>query len=265
MLNLNKEEVHFLVTADMKKEVADFLETVDAKIDPILTYIRENQVERICFAGCGSSSAAGSTAKYLADKYTTLAVNAYTGWEFIDSMPVYGDRKMLAVFISQSGTTEEIVKGLRKAKEQGITTVGVCDRGEDNPLGQEADYVVDYHAEAMWECQLVALYTLIARLSLERGESTEVMEQILSDMKRLPEVLGHHIETYEEKALEMTKPLQNLKGFYTVSASSMVPLAYKEGVITGMEFLWSHGAVIQAGEFRHGPLEIVESGVPFYF
>ena len=30
-----------------------------------------------------------------------------------------------------------------------------------------------------------------------------------------------------------------------------------------MEFLWSHGAVIQAGEFRHGPLEIVESGVPF--
>lgn len=45
----------------------------------------------------------------------------------------------------------------------------------------------------------------------------------------------------------------------------MVPLAYKEGVITGMEFLWSHGAVIQAGEFRHGPLEIVESGVPFLF
>lgn len=44
-----------------------------------------------------------------------------------------------------------------------------------------------------------------------------------------------------------------------------MPLAYKEGVITGMEFLWSHGAVIQAGEFRHGPLEIVESGVPFLF
>ena len=42
MLNLNKEEVHFLVTADMKKEVADFLETADAKIAPILAYIKEN-------------------------------------------------------------------------------------------------------------------------------------------------------------------------------------------------------------------------------
>lgn len=85
MLKLNKEEVHFLVTAEMKKEVADFLEAVDAKIAPVLEYIKENQVERVCFIGCGSSSAAGSTAKYLADKYTTLTVNAYTGWEFVDS------------------------------------------------------------------------------------------------------------------------------------------------------------------------------------
>ena len=98
MLKLNKEEVHFLVTAEMKKEVADFLEAVDAKIAPVLEYIKENQVERVCFIGCGSSSAAGSTAKYLADKYTTLTVNAYTGWEFVDSMPVYGDRKTLAVY-----------------------------------------------------------------------------------------------------------------------------------------------------------------------
>ena len=135
MLKLNKEEVHFLVTAEMKKEVADFLEAVDAKIAPVLEYIKENQVERVCFIGCGSSSAAGSTAKYLADKYTTLTVNAYTGWEFVDSMPVYGDRKTLAVFISQSGTTEEIVEGLRKARNQGFMTVGVCNKREDNPLG----------------------------------------------------------------------------------------------------------------------------------
>ena len=55
MLKLNKKEVHFLVTAEMKKEVADFLEAVDAKIAPVLEYIKENQVERVCFIGCGSS------------------------------------------------------------------------------------------------------------------------------------------------------------------------------------------------------------------
>ena len=39
MLKLNKEEVHFLVTAEMKKEVADFLEEVDAKTAPVLESI----------------------------------------------------------------------------------------------------------------------------------------------------------------------------------------------------------------------------------
>ena len=51
MLKLNKEEVHFLVTAEMKKEVADFLEAVDAKIAPVLEYIKENQVERVYWMG----------------------------------------------------------------------------------------------------------------------------------------------------------------------------------------------------------------------
>ncbi len=32
-----------------------------------------------------------------------------------------------------------------------------------------------------------------------------------------------------------------------------------------MEFTWTHGCVIESGEFRHGPLEIVEPGVPFLF
>ena len=87
MLKLNKEEVHFLVTAEMKKEVADFLEAVDAKIAPVLEYIKENQVERVCFIGCGSSSAAGSTAKYLADKYTTLTVETEKHWQFLFPSP----------------------------------------------------------------------------------------------------------------------------------------------------------------------------------
>lgn len=77
MLKLNKEEVHFLVTAEMKKEVADFLEAVDAKVAPVLEYIKENQVTRLLY-WMWKFQCAGSTAKYLADKYTTLTVNAYT-------------------------------------------------------------------------------------------------------------------------------------------------------------------------------------------
>ncbi len=50
-----------------------------------------------------------------------------------------------------------------------------------------------------------------------------------------------------------------------MAAGPLTPLAYKEGVITMMEFAWTHGANINSSEFRHGPLEIVEEGVPFIF
>ena len=47
---------------------------------------------------------------------------------------------------------------------------------------------------------------------------------------------------------------------YTVAAGPLRPLGYKEGIVTLMEFTWTHGCVIESGEFRHGPLEIVEPG-----
>ncbi len=43
------------------------------------------------------------------------------------------------------------------------------------------------------------------------------------------------------------------------------PLAYKEGIVTMLEFTWTHGSMLNSAEFRHGPLEVVESGVPFIF
>ena len=52
---------------------------------------------------------------------------------------------------------------------------------------------------------------------------------------------------------------------YTVAAGPLRPLGYKEGIVTLMEFTRTHGCVIESGEFRHGPLEIVEPGVPFLF
>jgi fructoselysine-6-P-deglycase FrlB-like protein len=77
--------------------------------------------------------------------------------------------------------------------------------------------------------------------------------------------LGHHIDSFEEKALELAKGVAHWKGFYTITAGPLLPLAYKEGIITNMEFMWGHGSVIESGEFRHGPLEITDKGVPFVF
>jgi fructoselysine-6-P-deglycase FrlB-like protein len=116
----------------------------------------------------------------------------------------------------------------------------------------------------MWECHLLSVYYLALHFILTTTESQEA-KQILADIPRLPGVLAQLIEAYETKALELARTVGALKGFYTVAAGPLLSLAYKEGIITNMEFIWGHGSVIESGEFRHGPLEITEEGVPFLF
>lgn len=264
MLNLDKNSVHFLVTSSMVDEVKSVFSNCTSKIDKAVNTLISQDINKIVFVGCGSSKAVGDAAKYVANKYSTLSVDSFTGWEFIDSTPRTVDSKTMVVLTSQSGKTEEVVEALRKANKLGAVTVAVCNKKAGNPLGEEAKITIDYNAEAMWECQLVIVYSIIGKY-VQTVEPCAEVDKLLEDMKRLPEVLKNHIENFEDKAFELAKSLENWKGFYTIAGGPLVPLAYKEGVITNMEFMWGHGAVIQSGEFRHGPLEIVEEGVPFLF
>jgi fructoselysine-6-P-deglycase FrlB-like protein len=264
MLHLDKNKVDFLVTSSMVAEVERFIQDGQHHIENIVNQLVNKNITKIYFVGCGSSKAVGTAAKYLLNKYSTIGVDVYTGWNFVDHTPKALDATSAVVVISHSGTTEEVVKSLHIANEQGATTISVVNKPEGNPLTKEAEFVIAYQAEAMWECHLLAVY-LIALHWIQKTQPSLEVEKILKDIPKLPNVLAHHIETFEEKALEMTKAVSHWKGFYTVAADPLLSLAYKEGVITNMEFMWGHGAVIESGEFRHGPLEIVEPGVPFVF
>lgn len=264
MLNVDKNTVDFLVTSSMVGEVEKFLANNQEKISNITDKIIENKIQKIYFVGCGSSMAVGSSGKYIFDKYSEMNADTYTGWEFVDNTPKGANEKAAVILISHSGGTEEVVEALKKANELGALTIGIVNEKTGNPLGEGAKLVIDYNAHAMWECHLLAVY-LLACNYIQKTQPNDEIEKILKDIPKLPKVLGHHIENFEDKALELAQKAKDWKGFYTIAAGPSLPLAYKEGVITNMEFMWGHGAVIQSGEFRHGPLEITEENIPFLF
>lgn len=263
MLNIDKSTVDFLVTENMVDEVKGFLNETVKKITPIVDKLFENRIEKICFVGCGSCRGAGMAGKYIFDKYSTIDVKSYTGWEFVDNTPRCVGENCAVILISHSGKTEEIVAALKKAKCLGAITIAVTDTN-DNPLALGADFVVDYHAHCIWEIHLLSAY-YIACSYIQRISPDREVEDILKDMGKLPPVLEHLVKTYEDKALEMAKQVRDWKGFYTVAAGPLFSLGYKEGVITNMEFLWSHGSALESGEFRHGPLEITDENSSFLF
>ena len=264
MLNIDKNTVDFLVTKNMVNEVKKIQKKNVPEIKNLVEIMLQRDIEKIYFVAGGSPLCAAQTAKLVFDKYSSLCSAAYSGYDFCDNTPKKLDEKCALIAVSHYGKTEEVVKAVELARNAGALTIAVTNKSEGNDLAKTAEYIVAYGAECIWEAHLITCYTFALELIMRKEPCDEVV-QIIKDMERLPDVLEYLIENYEEKGRTLGERAASWNFIYTVAGGPLRPLAYKEGIVTLLEFTWTHGSVIDSSEFRHGPLEIVEEGVPFIF
>lgn len=263
MLKIDKNKVDFLVTTSMVQEVRDILARDLPRVASIVTNVYDRGIEQIYFVACGSPLSAAKTAKQLFDRYSTLPCAAYSGWNFIDMEPKKLDEKCLVIGISQYGKTEEVSQSLALARSKGAYTVAVT-KSADNPIAAFADITIDYHAECIWEAHLLISYAFAIEF-IKRREPNPEIDQIEKQLFQLPPLLEKLINSCEANGQLLGERASKWPFIYTVAGGILTPLAYKEGIVTLLEFTWTHGSVLDAAEFRHGPLEVVEEGVPYVF
>lgn len=264
MLKIDKKQVDFLVTENMVQEV----ETVMNRDFPIVGKIVEQAIargiERVYYVACGSPLCACQTATMVFEKYSDMPCKAYSGWDFLDHTPNKLDEKCLVIGVSHYGKTEEVANSLQKAKEAGAITVGITRDGTGTLVSEVAEHVIAYSAECIWEVHLLLSFWFALEY-IEKTQKSKDVDQIRNDFKKLPGILSRLVKETEESSRLLGETASKWPFIYTVAAGNLNPLAYKEGVITMLEFTWTHGAAINAAEFRHGPLEVVEEGIPYVF
>ena len=264
MLNIDKSKVDFLVTENMVSEVEKVISRDFAKLDSIIDQMVDRKIERVYFVACGSPLCACQTAKMIFDKYSDIASEAYSGWDFLDNTPKKLDDKCVVVGVSHYGKTEEVADSVKKAKQAGAITIGVTRDPSGNLLSEAAGHVVAYGAECIWEVHLLISH-YIALEYISRVQPSDEVKRIMDDIKKLPGVLAQLVKDSEEKSRILGERASKWDFIYTVAAGPLRPLSYKEGIITMLEFTWTHGCQLNSAEFRHGPLEVVEKGVPYVF
>ena len=264
MLDINKEEVDFLVTSNMVEEVKTVINRDFPKIDKIIFESLRRKINRVYFVACGSPLCACDTAKFIFDKYSKIPCETYSGWDFLDHPPHELNKRSLVVAVSDSGETEEVANALEKAKEKGALTVGFSKKEEDTLLSEIPEYLIAYQADCIWEVHLLLTYYISIQYILCFNDN-EDLKQILADFNKLPRVLEDLVNNVEENSKKLAEKATEWSFIYTVGAGPLLPLTYKEGIITMLEFTWTHGSYLNAAEFRHGPLEVVEEGVPYIF
>ncbi len=262
MLSIDKSKVDFLVTDGMVEETEHIISDCFKELDRIFSSINNNEVERVIFVACGSPLCACQTAKILANKYSNLFVETYSGLDFLFNTPYGIDEKTLVIGVSDSGKTKEVVDSVEKARELGAITIALTKKA-NSPLYKAAEYGVAYEAECIWMIHVLLSYYIVILMMRKSGFGD--FKELLSDIEKLPSEFRRLIDTVEKDMENLGSRASNWKMIYTVASGNLLPMAYKEGVITMLEFTWTHGSALNAAEFRHGPLEVVEEGVPYVF
>jgi fructoselysine 6-phosphate deglycase len=253
--SLDTEALFFtsLVTPNAIRRVVTDLEPV---IADIAAGIAATRSPRLYFLGGGASLAAMLGGAYLLDRFTSVPAQAATGWQFLSRQPHAVDENAVVVLTSYSGETPEILEAKNFAESRGAKTIAITNAPE-TPVAQGATAVFDYQSKAVFTAPLAIVYLLAARIMEQRGENAAIGSQIAAGLAELPAKMALQAERTQAPARESAATVGDVDVFYVVGSGPNYGLGYKLALSVIIENLWKDAVPVDAGEFYHGPIEIV--------
>ncbi len=254
-----QEDSLFYTSSVVAESMTYLFEQHEAVIEQAAREITRRGLARVVGMGGGASLSSMMAMEYALTRYSGIGVRALNGWEVLSQVGSLKDTAVVAT--SYSGQTPEVVEAARKARADGAFVIAITETSA-NPLAELADVVVPIQSKAVYTSPVTVAYLLSAHLLLARGESTETARRLLDDLHAYPKTARTLLPRFSEDARALSGPLADQ--YYVIAGGPQYGLGYKVGLSVIIENLWTNGAVIHAGEFYHGPIEIVEKGRPTF-
>ncbi|WP_407913028.1 glutamine--fructose-6-phosphate transaminase (isomerizing) [Kitasatospora sp. NE20-6] len=225
------------------------------------------EVDKVVIVACGTAFHAGMIAKYAIEHWTRIPCEVEVASEFRYRDPIMDDRT-LVVAISQSGETMDTLMALRHAREQGAKVLAICNTN-GSTIPRESDAVLYTHAgpevavasTKAFLTQLVACYLVALYLGQVRG--TKWGDEIVGIIRELgdaPRAIEQVLETMEP-VRELARSLADAKSVLFLGRHVGFPVAL-EGALKLKELAYMHAEGFAAGELKHGPIALIEEGLP---
>ena len=224
-------------------------------------------IPKITIVACGTSSYAGYVAKYWFEQIARLSVEVDIASEFRyreAAMPEGG----VALFISQSGETADTLAALRYARSQGQHIVSIVNVPESS-IARESDVVLPSHAgpeigvasTKAFTCQLMVLACLALTTARARGTIDDAAEaRLCAALAHVPE-LASDVLQHDDRILDIAADMIEARDVLYLGRGSLFPVAM-EGALKLKEISYIHAEGYAAGEMKHGPIALVDDGVP---
>ena len=225
------------------------------------------EIDKVFVVACGTAYHSGLLAKYAIEHWTRLPVEVELASEFRYRDPVL-DRSTLVLAISQSGETADTLEAVRHAKKQKAKVLAICNTN-GSQIPRECDAVL--YTRAGPEIGVASTKTFLAQitanyvvgLALAQARGTKYPDEVAREYRELeamPELVA--------RVLADLKPIAELGRRFSSSSTVLFlgrhvgyPVAL-EGALKLKELAYMHAEGFAAGELKHGPIALIDEGMP---
>ncbi len=226
-------------------------------------------IDKIVVIACGTAFYAGMVAKYAIEHWTRIPCEVELASEFRYRDPIVGPTT-LVVAISQSGETADTLMAIRHAQQQRARVLAVCNTN-GSTIPREADAVIYTHAGPEigvastkgFLTQLVACYLLALYLAQVRATKFgDEIAAVMSELQTMPDAIGAVLDGLQP-VLDLAAEFADAPSVLFLGRHVGYPVAL-EGALKLKELAYIHAEGFAAGELKHGPIALLESGLPVF-
>ena len=229
--------------------------------------ISPTEIEKITLVACGTAYHSCIIAKYWFEELTSIPIEVDVASEFRYRNLRFKD-KNLYIFVSQSGETADTFAALDLCKKNGAKTCSIVNVVESS-IARISDLVLPIHAgpeigvasTKAFIGQMLVLYALSLKISEIRNEiSTKEYKKKIDELLKLPLLIKETLKS-ENQIQIVAKDFLFAKGVIFLGRGLSFPIAL-EGALKLKELSYIHAEGYPAGEMKHGPLALIEEGMP---
>ncbi|MDT5337112.1 MAG: hypothetical protein QOD90_2617, partial [Mycobacterium sp.] len=225
------------------------------------------EIDKVFIVACGTAYHSGMLAKYAIEHWTRLPVEVELASEFRYRDPVL-DRSTLVIAISQSGETADTLEAVRHAKDQKAKVLAICNTN-GSQIPRECDAVL--YTRAGPEIGVASTKTFLAQiaanylvgLALAQARGTKYPDEVareFHELEAMPDLIAR-VLTCMEPVTELAHRFAKSQTVLFLGRHVGYPVAL-EGALKLKELAYMHAEGFAAGELKHGPIALIEDGLP---
>lgn len=255
------EYAHFMIKEifDQKDSIARAINHQDELIHKAVELLKSSNGTYLI--ACGTAHKVCMAAEYFFSQISGRKINVLAASE----MPYFErfvNPKTAVVAVSQSGETADILEVFERAKKRGAKCLALTNV-ESSSVARLSDVHLPINAGpekavASTKATTAQMALLFLLAHADAGKINQGRELLRDTASSINDLLNPR---YEEHVRSVAKTLSHHENMFIIGRGSLYPMAL-EAAIKIQEVSYIHAQGFAAGELKHGPIALIEEGVP---